>query len=191
MTRLKVLITIVTVQLTLLGITSCERSGVQAARESPLTAQKILTMDDKQFLMNAEKSEIRQQALAETVLKKSTNTDIRAFATQVSGERSRDLANLKAVMEGKGFTPPATEEELQLEAMNRLHRLTGSALDHEFISLITAEQQQSIGLFDRAAETAADPDVRKYASEVLPTLRKDYDAALALEAKLGATQNDR
>src|SRR5262245_16958090 len=191
MNRVKVLITIVTVQLALLGITSCERSGVQAARESPLTAQKVLSMDDKQFLVNAEKSEIRQKALAETVLEKSTDTDIRAFANQVAGERSRELERLKVVMEGIGFTQPSTEEELQMEAMNRLHRLTGSALDHEFISLITAEQQQSVGTFDRAAATAADPDVREYASQVLPTLRKDYAAALALEAKLSATQDDR
>jgi putative membrane protein len=186
MNRLKVLVFFVTVALTLLGSTSCEKSGVQAARESPLTAQKILSMDDKEFLMNAEKSEIRQKALAETALAKSTNADIRAFANQVASERSRDLEKLRAVMKIKDFAQPATEEELELEAMNRLHRLTGTALDHEFISLITAEQQQSIGAFDRAAETATDPDVRKYASEVLPTLRKDFDTAVALETKLGA-----
>jgi len=185
MNRLKVLIIIVTVQLALLG-TSCERSGVEAARETPLTAQEILSMDDKEFLMNAEKSEIRQRALAETALAKSTNADIREFANQVAGERRRDLEKLKAVMKSKGFAQqPAREEELQLEAINRLHRLTGSALDHEFIGLITAEQQQSVGTFDRAAETAADPDVRTYANEVLPTLQKDFDAAAALETKLG------
>jgi putative membrane protein len=187
MNRLKVLIILVTVALTLSGITSCEKSGVQAARESPLTAQKILSMDDKEFLMNAQQSEIRQKALAEAALTKSTNTDIREFANQVASERSRDLAGLKAVMEIKDFAqPPAAEEELQLEATNRLQRLSGSALDDEFISLITAEQQQSIGTFDRAAETAADPDVREYARGVLPALRKDFDAAVALQKRLGA-----
>src|SRR5262245_14022636 len=191
MNRLKVSIFVITLALSLLGSTSCDKSGVQAARENPLTAQKILSMDDKEFLINAEKSEIRQKTLAETALAKSTDADIRAFANQVASERSRDLEKLRAVMKIKDFAQPATEEELELEAMNRLHRLTGSALDHEFISLITAEQQQSIGAFDRAAETAADPDVREYASQVLPTLRKDYAAALALEAKLSATQDDR
>jgi putative membrane protein len=187
MNRLTASVIIVTVVLTLVGITSCEKSGVQAARESPLTAEKILSMDDKQFLMEAAQSHIRQKALAETALAKSTNTTIRAFANQVVSERSRDLAKLKAVMRSKDLAePPLTEEGLQLEAMNRLHGLSGSALDHEFISLITAEQQQSIGTFDRAAETAADPDVREYASEVLPVLRKDYDTAVALERKLGA-----
>jgi putative membrane protein len=136
--------------------------------------------------MEAEQSEIRQKALAETALAKSTNTTIRAFANQVVSERSHDLAKLKAVMKIKGLAEPSlTEEGLQLEAMNRLNRLSGSAVDHEFISLITAEQQQSIGALDRAAETAADADVREYASEVLPVLRKDYDTAVMLERKLG------
>jgi len=187
MNRMKVLILIFTLELA-----SCEKSGVQAARETSLTAQQTLSMDDRDFLMNAEKSEIRQKALAETVLAKSTNTDIREFAKQVAGERMRDLAKLQAVMKIKGFTePPAREEEIQLEALNRLHRLTGSALDHEFISLITAELQQSVATIDRGAETAGDPDVRAYASEVLPTMRKDFDAAAALETKLGAAPHDR
>jgi putative membrane protein len=185
MNRLKVLIIIVTVALTFSGVTSCEKSGVQAARESPLTAQKILSMDDKEFLMKAQQSEVRQKALAETALTKSTNPDIRGFANQVAGERSRDLARLKAVMDIKGFAEPPAPEESQQEAMNRLNRSSGRALDDQFISLITAELQQSIGTFDRAAETAADPEVREYAGGVLPAFRKDFDSALALEEKLG------
>jgi len=185
MNHLRVSVITIAVALTLPGITSCEKSGVQAARERPLTAQQILSLDDREFLRNAARTEIHQKTLAETALTKSTNTAIRTFANQVASDRSRDLAELKAVMQIKDFAEPSlTEEGLQLEAMNRLHRLSGSALDHEFISLITAEQQQSIRTFDRAAETAADPDVRKYANEVLPALRKDYDTALMLEAKL-------
>jgi hypothetical protein len=44
---------------------SCQKSGVQAAREDAgaLSSQKVLSMDDKNFLLNALKSELRQKSL--------------------------------------------------------------------------------------------------------------------------------
>jgi hypothetical protein len=45
----------------------------------------------------------------------------------------------------------AAIEELQLEAKNRLHGLSGSTFDHEFVSLMTAEQQEAVPIFNSAA----------------------------------------
>jgi predicted outer membrane protein len=110
--------------------------------------------------------------------------DIQRFARQVAGELSEELISLNALAKLKDFSPPpATEGALQVEATHRLHGLTGSALDHEFISLMTAEQEQCIRIFDNA-QTAADPDIRKYATEVLPRLKKDYAKVVELQASL-------
>jgi putative membrane protein len=184
MHRLNVLTILISAALALPGITSCEKSGVEAAGESPLTDAQILSLDAKQFLKEAQRSEILQKAGAEIVMTESTNMDIQQFACQVARERSEDLAKLNALAKLKDFSPPsATEGALQVEAMHRLHGLTGSALDHEFISLMTAEQEQCIRIFDNA-QTAADLDIREYASEVLPRLKKDYAKAVDLQANL-------
>jgi putative membrane protein len=185
MNRLQAVIIIISAALTLPGVTSCGKSGVEAAREGGLTDAQILSVDDKEFLKAAERSAILQKTGAEIAMTKSENADIREFARQVAAERGEDLAQLNALVKLKDSSqPPATEEELQLEVTHRLHGLTGSALDHEFISLMTAEQQQCLRIFDRA-QTSADPDIRKYATEVLPRLRKDFDKVVGLQKKLG------
>jgi hypothetical protein len=71
-----------------------------------------------------------------------------------------------------------------MEAANRLRYLSADAVDHEFVSLITAEQQESLANFDSAAQSSADLDVRSYAGSVLPSLRADYATAADLEKKL-------
>ena len=185
MNRLQAVIIIISAALTLPGITSCGKSGVEAAHEGPLTDAQILSVDDKEFLKAAGRSVILQKTGAEIAMTKSANADIREFARQVAGERSEDLARLKALVKLKDSSqPPATEEELQLEVTHRLHGLTGSELDHESISLMTAEQQQCLRIFDRA-QSSADPDIRTYASEVLPRLQKDFDLVVGLQTKLG------
>ena len=185
MNRLQAVIITISAALTLPGITSCGKSGVEAAHEGPLTDAQILSIDDKEFLKAAERSVILQKTGAEIAMTKSTNADVREFARQVAGERSEDLTKLNALVKLKDSSqPPATEEELQVEVTHRLHGLTGSALDHEFISLMTAEQQQCLRIFERA-QASADPDIRKFANEVLPSLRKDFDKVVGLQTKLG------
>jgi putative membrane protein len=169
---------------------SCGKPGVQAARENPdLTRQEILAIDDESFLLEAENAEIRQTTLAQAALDTSTNYDIRTYAQQVITNYRRALAELSDLIKAKNIphTSP-TIEGIRLDAMNRLHGLSGSAFDHEFISLMTAEQQAAITTFNSAAETSADPDIRNYAKGVLPLLQEDFNTATALEKKLAAKE---
>jgi len=170
------------------GASSCEKSGTEAARENTdLTSQKILSIDDDDFLTKAEKAEITQTTLSSVALDKSDNEDVRQFARRVITNYERALADLRGLMKAKNKADSSAGiEDLRLEAMNRLQGLSGSAFDHEFVSLMAAEQQETLATFNSAAETAADPDIRNYANGVLRLLREDFDSAVALEKKIDA-----
>ena len=170
------------------GATSCQKPGTQAARENPdLTSQQILSIEDKAFLDKAEKAEMRQTTLSQLALEKSADEDVRRFARHVIANYDRPLADLAGLMTAKKMAESsAAIEELKLDAINRLHGLSGSAFDDEFVSLITAEQQAALATFNSAAETAADPDIRKYAQGVVPIIREDFDTVVSLEKQLAA-----
>jgi putative membrane protein len=184
------LLVLVTAAIGLLIAAACQRSGVQASREDArtLSSQKVLSMDDKDFLISALKSEIWQKSLAQTAIEKSANPDVHRFAQQLAEDRERALTELRTLMKAKGVSePPDLSDEMRLEADNRLHHTSGSAFDDEFVSLITADQQETVRLFDSAANTLPDPDIRSYAARVLPSLRKDLDTAIGLERKIRKT----
>ena len=82
----------------------------------------------------------------------------------------------------RGVMP--TDWNVQLEAANRLQYITADAVDHEFVSLMAAEQQEAVANFDSAAESSPDLDIRSYAGRVLPSLRTDYVTATDMEMKL-------
>ena len=165
------------------GAASCEKAGVEAGGD--LSPQKIISIDDERFLLTAQKAAIRQTTLSEAALNTSKNYDIRKYAQQVITNYRKALADLADLMKAKNVpNTSSTAEEIKLDAMNRLNGLTGTAFDHEFISLMTAEQQAALNTFNSVAETAADPDIRNYAKGVLPLLREDFDTATALEKKL-------
>ena len=185
------LITLILAGIALAGVTSCHRSGVEAANENQttdLSSQKVLSMDDQKFLVGAYKTLIRQKTLAQDAVEKSKNADIFEFARRVVDDSSASLTELSRLMQARHITePPTLAEDLQLETSNRLQGLAGNDLDDKIISLMAAEQQQAVADFSTAAETAGDPDVRKYASATLPSLQRDSDRAAALEKKLSTT----
>jgi putative membrane protein len=147
-------------------------------------------MDDQKFLVSADKTLIRQRNLAQAAVQKSKNGNVFEFARRVVDDCSASLTELSRLMQAKHITEPSSvAEDLQLETSNRLQGLAGIDLDHKIISLMAAEQQQAVDIFSSAAETAGDPDVRKYASATLPALQRDSDRAAALEKMLStATQ---
>jgi len=100
------------------------------------------------------------------------------------------LVDLTGLMTAKNIARTFADEEIRLEAMNRLHGLSGSAFDHEYVSLMTAEQQAAVATFRSVAETAADRNVRNYARTVLPLLQKDFDTATALEKRLASQHQE-
>jgi len=170
--------------------TSCGKPGVEAARETTdLSSQKVLSIDDEDFLTKAEKSEIRQTTFSQLAVDKSNDEDVRQFARRVISNYQRPLAELTDLMKAKNMAESsAAIAALREDAINRLHRLSGSDFDDEFVSLMTAEQQEAVPIFNAAAETAADPDIRNYAKSVLPLLRQDFDTAIALEKKLASKE---
>ena len=143
------------------GLAACGKSGVQAAHESDLTPQTILSLDDQKFLDAAERAEIRENTLADQALERSRNLQVRALATNLHDDLGAALTELKNLMKAKHLAEPAVfAEEVHSEAANRLTSASDDAFDHEFVSLLTADGQDTLRIFDSASQTAADPDVR-------------------------------
>jgi putative membrane protein len=186
MTTFRIHLLAIAIALTAFAFTACNRSHVSAANEdNSLPSREILSLDDQSFLINAEKSAIRKKTWAQEALDKSRNAAIVEFAKAAVAESDSSLSNLKRLMAAKGFAePPALAEGTQLDAASRLTGLSDDALNDQFISLITAEQQAELRNFNSAAGTAADPDIRGFAGKNLAVLQQQLDKASQIEQTL-------
>jgi putative membrane protein len=164
----------------------CQKTGVQAGNDStpnPGTTAPSLPVWDQDFLVNAQKAEIRQRSLSQVALNKAYGAGVQSFARMVVDDHTRTLQQLTDLMNKKGVSQPGTASEASAEGTYRLDSLSGSAFDDEYISLMAAETQQNVERFKRAAETADDREVRAYASAVLPLFERERQKAADLEKK--------
>jgi len=175
-----------------LASAGCQKTGVQAGNEStpnPGTAPP-LPVWDQDFLVNAQKAEIRQASLSRTALDRAYGPDVQSFARMVVDDHTHTLQQLTRLMNKKGVSQPGTGPEANAEGKYRLDSVSGSAFDDEYISLMAAETQQNVARFSQAAETADDREVRAYASAVLPLFKREQQKAADLENKLSKRKTE-
>jgi predicted outer membrane protein len=173
-----------------LCLTGCQKSGVEAGNVTPsgpttatatAPAWDEAILGEQGFLPSTAKSLTRMQTMSSVVLKRSGTVRVKEYAQRTLDNYTGALQQLSDLMKKKGAAKPVSLPDVTIAALSRLQNVPDAAVDHEFISLMTAEQQQLIPTFRDTAETAADPDVRAYAKGVLPILQKDYDDALGIE----------
>ena len=170
----------------------CQKTGVQAGNDTsngtPVGADS-LPVWDQDFLSNAEKAEIGQLSLSKVALDRARGSDVQAYAQMIVDDHTRILQQLRDLMNKKGVARPGAATEANTEGKYRLDSVAGtSAFDHEYISLMAAETEQTLGRFRQAAETADDREVRAYATAVLPVIEKERQKAAELEKTLAEPQ---
>jgi putative membrane protein len=162
----------------------CQKTGVQAANDNGGRTAPASVISDRDFLVGAEKTEVREQSLSQVAWNRALSPDVKEYARTVIDNHQRSLQQLRDLMNRKGLSQPPSVPEAAVEGTYRLDSSSGAAFDHQYISLMTAETQQAIGRFKLASETADDPEVRAYAGAVLPVLQREQETAAELEKKL-------
>jgi putative membrane protein len=166
----------------LVGLTACSRgSGVQAAREDrPPNA----TPAEQDFMMKATLSHLSEMDMATLAMQKSQNSDVKDFANMIQSDHSNAIEDLTDLMKDKNVSQPS---KLTPEAKGDLEKMTGlsgAEFDREFVNMMVADHQKMVEMFEDQAAIAQNPDVKKYAEDLLPKLQMHLEKAQKLQSKL-------
>ena len=87
---------------------------------------------------------------------------------------------------GMSTTPvtPALSASAQ-RTMERLQGLSGADFDRAFLQQMVSDHKRAVADFQRAASSAADSDVRRFAQQTLPGLQEHLQQARTLSERLG------
>src|SRR6516165_7782647 len=130
----------------------CQKTGVEAAKDggaTPPTAAPPSLVADRDFLIGAEKTEVRERSLSQVAWDRALSADVKEFARAVIDNHEQSLQQARDLMNRKGWSQSPSVPEASIEGTYRLDSV-GADFDHQYISLMTAETQQAIGRFKLA-----------------------------------------
>ena len=185
--------------LLVLGLSACQTSndsGVQAAREPvpskapPAPPDSVNTINgaDREFVLQAEKSNIQERVLGRMAEEKSQNGGVRKYGKMVVTDHNNASQKLVDIMEKNGIAQPRTLTEERSDAVDKMQGMSGDAFDREFVNMMVQEHQKSVNAFRLEVETAQNPDVRNYAKNMVPTLERHLKDAQDLQSGMSLKQ---
>lgn len=144
--------------------------------------------DDSQYLVDAAGMDMKEIEVSKLAMTKSTNADVKALAKMMVDEHTKSLADLKAAAAKKNISLPEALPEKGQDKYADLNDKSGHDFDKAYTDMMVDGHEKMIDKMEKASEKAADEEIRMWAANMLPTLRKHLDHAKMAKEKVDAVK---
>jgi putative membrane protein len=172
---------------TALGGCAQHRHTAMGASAAPAAAPVAarLAPADLAFANAAAGNDMYEIEVSRVALTRASNPQVRNYAQTLINHHTMSSNELIPILRAKGVQPPAALPPDKQAKLAQLSRLQGAEFDREYVRVSGVQDHQAaIALFDQASRTAADPDLRTFATKTLPVLRQHLQAAQTIAGTL-------
>jgi predicted outer membrane protein len=141
-------------------------------------------VDSRAFLIQAYEHGLAEIALSERALQNATDNDVRKFAERMIGDHTQANEKIRQLAQQKNIALPSEMTSEHRTMLQNLTDLTGMEFDRVYMHHNLMVHELDVAQFRAQAESAADPDIRKFAANNLPTLQAHLLAAKGINGKI-------
>jgi putative membrane protein len=156
-----------------------------AAMLSSVTANaQSVSKADKKFVDKAAMGGMAEVATGQLAAQQASNDQVKQFGQMMVTDHGKANDQLKQIASAKNIAIPASDPKSDKE-MAKLQGKTGPAFDKAYVKTEVKDHAATIKLFQKEADNGSAPDLKKFASDTLPTLQMHADKAGQLASAMG------
>jgi len=172
-----------------LGVAIFATSALQAQSSSQSTAPALPPSNApshraKEFVKDAAQANQTEIAMANVAENKSQNTQVKDLARMLRRDHEKNYSQLHTIAMAYGIALDPKLDMLNQHEVNRLQKANDADFDKEYTKVMLKDHVKCIKRFDKAVSDVEEQDVKQYAQNTLPALRrhlqKSEDAARAV-----------
>ncbi|TEW65744.1 DUF4142 domain-containing protein [Mucilaginibacter phyllosphaerae] len=115
---------------------------------------------------------------------KGKSNEVKKFGAQMITDHTKANTELKSIVAAKNWNIPEPSPTLVApDAM--LTTSKGADFDRSYVNMMVKDHKKTVMLFEHAAQTLPDPDLKAFAAKTLPILRQHYTAIQQIADQLG------
>lgn len=128
--------------------------------------------EDAAFVKEAALGGLMEVQLGKTAQDNATKPQVKEFGRHMQTDHSKANDELKKIAAKKGIKLPTALEGKPKATFDKLAKLKGDEFDREYINAMVDDHKQNIEKFQQEADKGKDPEVKKFAQNQLPILKK-------------------
>jgi putative membrane protein len=142
---------------------------------------------DQTFLQDAIKGNQAEITLGKMVTAKTKDPSVKQFAQMMVKDHTVALSQLQQLAQEKNVTVPEGFPDDAQQLQSKLQSDTGKQFDKDYMDGMVQDHQKDVQDFKVASQNAKDPDVKKIATKLTPTLERHLQKAQEIDQKLGGS----
>ncbi len=151
-----------------------------------LANAQSLSKVDQNFVNKAAMGGAAEVATGQIAVQQGDSEGVKQFGQMMVTDHTKANDQLKQIASSKGITIPDADPKADKETA-KLSKLSGPAFDKKYVKMEIKDHASTIKLFQKEADKGSDPDLKKFASDTLPTLQTHADKANQLASMSGSS----
>lgn len=140
-------------------------ASIGAWAQSPSTA-------DQRFAKEAAGGGMAEGKLGQLAADKGSSNFVKQFGQKMVDDHAKANDNLKSVASKNNITLPDNMPAKDQALYDRLSKLSGKQFDSAYIAAMKTDHKGDIAAFKREANSGTAPDVKEFASGILPVIQQ-------------------
>ncbi len=165
-------------------------AGLAAAEDTAHKAANKAHGDDH-FAMEAAQGGMAEVQLGNLAKDHASAEAVKQFGQRMVVDHSKANEQLKSIAARSGMSLPTEIGAKNQAEVDRLSKLQGAAFDRAYMQLMVKDHKKDVADFRKEANSGKNENLKKFASETLPTLESHLEMAESAAGKAGAHSADR
>ena len=164
--------------------------GAHGARAADTTkaAKSEVSSDDREFVREAASGGMMEVQLGKLAAERASSSQVKEFGSRMQKDHSKANDELKKIAAKKDIKLPAELEAKHKSTVNKFTKLKGAEFDREYMENMVDDHKEDIEKFQRQADKGKDPDIKKFAQDHVPILKKHLELAEQTRKQLGSAK---
>jgi len=137
---------------------------------------------DTHFVKEAADGGLAEVELGKLAADKASSDAVKQFGQKMVDDHSKANDQLKQLASQKQIDLPQEPSAKHKAMMARLQKLSGADFDKAYVSEMLKDHQHDVSAFQQESSSAADPDIKNFASQTLPTLQEHLKQVQSLSS---------
>lgn len=166
--------------LALLPLAACSGNPPPAPMAA-MPAMPMVSEADSTFAMAAANSDMTEIQSSQIALQKARRPAVRQFAQMMIDEHTRSTQRLMTIAQGKNIVLPTALDAQHQQMVDQLNPVpAGPRFDREYLRMQVMSHQQTLATMQQYAANGTDPELKQFASDMVPVVQNHLQMAQRL-----------
>lgn len=143
---------------------------------------------DQKFAKKAATDNLSEIELADLAKNQASQDMVKQYAEHVANDHQQANEKLKSIASQKGIELPNAPDSKHKGEKDKLAKRQGADFDKAFVDAMVKDHKNTVKEFEKEAKDGKDPELKQFASSMLPGLRKHLQEAQQLQASTKAAE---